>query len=426
MGRHDALVKSALNWFLPRPLLSDDWLMLHEPSARPTQSCTAALRIGRMGQANAPLAAFDHLTIRHSFRLFPDAAAPRALLPAHAGRNERSPFIRPRSTDVSPLRRAAAGVFQHVPTTLQLLSTPVDVATETPSEIWQAIEQHVPGGTLGVFLGSRANYARPSVHAFAGDGRPAAIAKIVLDPDGRRRQLHELRMLFALGAIPALAGSVPTPFEYVPGHTSSALITNAFAGEPAPTALSPAMIAWLDRCRFGGSIQIHDSGPVRELLNAARSLGNRDPLLVTILQEALDRVGDTAVPRTVVHGDFVPWNILIAPDGPKVFDWEYADLDGIPGWDLAFFAFQMALTRHDPDIRTLIAEADRLAATPPTPYSVEIWRAVLLLVLIQIMLRDTAAGHAHRVAPTRQTLARLLSTGWLPVREASAVVNAHS
>lgn len=38
------------------------------------------------------------------------------------------------------------------------------------------------------------------------------------------------------------------------------------------------------------------------------------------------------------HGDFAPWNILESEESdPVVIDWEFAELNGVPGWDLVHF-----------------------------------------------------------------------------------------
>ncbi len=55
------------------------------------------------------------------------------------------------------------------------------------------------------------------------------------------------------------------------------------------------------------------------------------------------------------HGDPGPWNLVVTPDGsPGFLDWESADPDGMPLWDLFHFLRSFGLTvsrkagRHDP------------------------------------------------------------------------------
>ncbi|MGN0843675.1 MAG: phosphotransferase [Kiritimatiellia bacterium] len=48
--------------------------------------------------------------------------------------------------------------------------------------------------------------------------------------------------------------------------------------------------------------------------------------------------------KALVHGDFVPWNIRTAATNELVcIDWEYAEEDGIAGFDFAYFILQQAL-----------------------------------------------------------------------------------
>jgi thymidylate kinase len=51
------------------------------------------------------------------------------------------------------------------------------------------------------------------------------------------------------------------------------------------------------------------------------------------------------------HGDFVPWNAKVTNGRLFVFDWEYADLETPPGWDLFHFVVQTLwhLKKRAPD-----------------------------------------------------------------------------
>ena len=54
-----------------------------------------------------------------------------------------------------------------------------------------------------------------------------------------------------------------------------------------------------------------------------------------------------ALPRVCEQRDFGPWNVLVAPDGSLgVLDWESAELQGLPGMDLAYFLSYLAFFRE--------------------------------------------------------------------------------
>jgi len=51
-------------------------------------------------------------------------------------------------------------------------------------------------------------------------------------------------------------------------------------------------------------------------------------------------LGDARFPQTIVHGDFAPWNLRRQAEGLGAFDWEYAELDGLPLQDVTHFLMQ--------------------------------------------------------------------------------------
>jgi thymidylate kinase len=63
-----------------------------------------------------------------------------------------------------------------------------------------------------------------------------------------------------------------------------------------------------------------------------------------ILQRGLCRVDealcDKALPFYFCHGDFAPWNVQLLNGCMFLFDWEYADLEAPPLWDLFHFNVQ--------------------------------------------------------------------------------------
>lgn len=60
------------------------------------------------------------------------------------------------------------------------------------------------------------------------------------------------------------------------------------------------------------------------------------------LLHVLDTLNDSsAIPSSWVHGDFVPWNIMMLDNGRVMaLDWEMAEPDGLPFFDLFYFIYQ--------------------------------------------------------------------------------------
>jgi hypothetical protein len=55
------------------------------------------------------------------------------------------------------------------------------------------------------------------------------------------------------------------------------------------------------------------------------------------------RLGSHEVPFHLCHGDFAPWNIKQSRGAPYLYDWECADEQGSPGWDLFNFITEKRL-----------------------------------------------------------------------------------
>jgi hypothetical protein len=87
-------------------------------------------------------------------------------------------------------------------------------------------------------------------------------------------------------------------------------------------------------------------GPIAEELRRRiaalqeRGLHYYPHLLTQALARSLDQLGDTPVQRSFKHGDFTPSNILAVRDKLFVLDWEYAEENALPGWDLFHFIVQ--------------------------------------------------------------------------------------
>jgi hypothetical protein len=63
-------------------------------------------------------------------------------------------------------------------------------------------------------------------------------------------------------------------------------------------------------------------------------------LLQQGLRRAEESLSQTVLPFHFCHGDLAPWNAGRLNSQLFLFDWEYADPEGLPGWDLFHFTFQ--------------------------------------------------------------------------------------
>lgn len=69
-------------------------------------------------------------------------------------------------------------------------------------------------------------------------------------------------------------------------------------------------------------------------------------LMLAVLEEVEQNIGQTWLPTCLLHSDFAPWNVRLAEQHLYVFDWEYAEESGNPIQDfLHFHLIQRALQR---------------------------------------------------------------------------------
>lgn len=105
------------------------------------------------------------------------------------------------------------------------------------------------------------------------------------------------------------------------------------------------------------------------------------PEFTPVLQEVVTGLQQPG--RTVVHGDFSPKNILVAPGATTVIDWEVAHL-GAPEFDLAFLVCHLrAKAVHLPQYGAqLDAVEDAFFAGYRLPYDDDWYRRLLAALLI--------------------------------------------
>jgi hypothetical protein len=194
---------------------------------------------------------------------------------------------------------------------------------------------------------------------------PAHAVKVPTEPAGAARVLREADRLRQIAGLPvgSLRGTVP---EIV--AAGSALVTTAVPGTPMLVAYHrhahtsrPATVradfaaadAWLARFQAataGDTAPLDVAPRVPEAL--PQRLGDRPDggkRVQDRLSAVRDRLGRHVAPRTAVHGDFWPGNLLTDRGViTGVVDWEWAEPAGSPVRDLARFAlgYSSYLDRH--------------------------------------------------------------------------------
>lgn len=377
-----------------------------------TRRAAAALLIGRRACHARRPADVPHLCHHQRFTLFPPIGAPRALLPQGASRAERGVLLRPR-TAASVAQRLAHRAVAAVPAgAAEILGDTVCFSSAAPSELLVRLNEILPGGRVGFAL-SPPSYSRAVLVAFEPAGRPALVAKFAADPESMARLAHEWEALSFLQRLPALAQTAPLPTAYVRGHLGDALIAGALEGAPAPLDLIPAVREWLGACRLAETVTAEESQIVRRVARHVRLEGSVRAKLRPLFDLALGILRGHRVPVTVVHGDFIPWNVLLERGRLRVFDWEYAAMCGVPGWDETFWTLQTGLIRLGWRATELAAAAEEIVRHPLAPYSSRAHRALVAMVLIDVLARYSNPQDTRYVQAVTDGLQVLIARGWL-------------
>jgi hypothetical protein len=184
-----------------------------------------------------------------------------------------------------------------------------------PREVWEATARLIPeGGAMAI---ARANHPGRFISlVVSGDGRLKAFVKVARDSIGATALIKERLSIERWG--PLL-----TPPLYAPrvlDHRYGALI------------LEP--VEWIAR-----------TGPWRMDEGVAHSLGR---FYRATSSSRHPEVG-------VSHGDCAPWNVLQTRSGWALIDWEDADENGSPFFDLFHFFVQSSGELGRPTKRTLLA-----------------------------------------------------------------------
>ena len=410
------VLRRAVSCLLPEPLRPENCLLLleKEEGRDDDREAEAVLLRHRRGHKAGRRRKFDHLPHRQQFLMTPDTASPRALLPPGSTSREEQLLLRPRSTSASSWRKVELGTASVLRfAAIKLMSAPLELATPAPSSLSRELTRLFPGHRLGFFLGNRSNYFRPALHVFL-KGDLVAIGKFADNDELRRRISREWEMLRSLKRVQGLAGPVPSPIAYHRSHLGETLLTSAFAGgDPAPIHLTPPVVAWLHSCQQSRTGDAAKSALVNRLTGELAEVAGMDEFLSSVVDSAVQILAGTQVPVTLVHGDFAPWNMTLAGRTLQVFDWEYGCLEGLPNWDETHFVLQVGLFLRRWSRHQSVAALKRASAQPVLSLDPPQKRAVMALVVVQLILRCLAANYHGMATLLRGVAEDLMKDGWL-------------
>ena len=186
------------------------------------------------------------------------------------------------------------------------------------------------------------------------DGEPAYIVKMVRDPRFNPRLENEWQALEALARLDVLDPESYPRVAFAGHHAGLAMVgeTNV-AGAPfrersQGTADCPHLHAaadWFTRlgagtARLDGTNGQQTGAVLADLLARFQAIYRPDPALARFLEAQIRQLANADLPLPTVfqHGDPGTWNMRVTPSGKvALLDWEAAELQGMPLWDLFYF-----------------------------------------------------------------------------------------
>jgi hypothetical protein len=201
------------------------------------------------------------------------------------------------------------------------------------------------------YTGVAGAYRKITAQVMSPGGRTLAFAKIATSPATRELIERERRVLLRLSKIENLQDRVPEVLHAFDWEDSRVLLITSGPDQPGPRRLSSAHS---DLCRevflpFAERITFGDGAMMAKMSDTLRRIGPQLPEPLSIcLNRALARVGGelgpVQLPVSLCHRDFAPWNTRIGFRGLFAFDWDGAQDDTTPLYDLFHFqAIQAAL-----------------------------------------------------------------------------------
>jgi hypothetical protein len=198
-------------------------------------------------------------------------------------------------------------------------------------------------------------------------------------------------------ALPELARrNIGAPELLFAGEVDGALVTlqKPLQGKPVSSKMNQGKLALLaslrsPRQQFASESNLVTSLPERiDALTVDRAAELRDAL-----DEITPTLDQMRVPSTIIHGDFAPWNLREHDGRTVAFDWEYAELDGLPLFDQTHYALQVGYLLDNWNLTRACAFLSRMHEENDLGLSADQVRALHVVYLIDNLARLFAEGY---------------------------------
>lgn len=246
---------------------------------------------------------------------------------------------------------------------------------------------------LALSAGTPGPARKPTAAVLSLDGQVWGFAKFAETAASNRLVQHEAEVLRRLARQNGQAHIAP-PLLYA-GNVDQLYVTvqGVLPGRAAPRALTSAHRRFLARLQSGPPRPAAKSPIVTSLRQRVVALPSRRADLMALHDAILPQIDRVTLPSTIVHGDFAPWNLRVSHDGVAAFDWEYAELDGLPLLDEIHHMLQTGFLLEDWSVERAYYRLLALAAERPLGLQFNEVHALQSVYLLEALLRRVEEGH---------------------------------
>lgn len=235
---------------------------------------------------------------------------------------------------------------------------------------------------------------KPSIAIVDMCGALRGVAKVAVSPitDGLVR--HEASTLRSLenSARGVLAPRVMLA-DVVDGKYT--LVQSPLTGRPARAELTVSHRRFLDSLRCGEHEPLFGTTWGTTLRDRVARASDEERALVSLFQTLSETLSERPVPRAVVHGDFVPWNLRENAGVLAACDWENATIDGVALVDEMHHRLVVGYLMSDWTVDRAVSELERLTSTRPLGLDPDDAQAIAGACVLEFCLRLVDHGHSN-------------------------------
>ena len=271
------------------------------------------------------------------------------------------------------------------------------IAQRARPPLEDALQSLFPGTEVRLALSSGApepaRNRKASAAVLGPRGQVLAFAKLAGSPLSRSLVRREAEFLSALETVPGQARPAPRLLFEGEVEGTTVAVQSPLPGRPAGPRLTVAHRRFLESLRLGPRKPATATALVAALPSRLAALATPRPALETILDDLRPELDEILVPRTIVHGDFAPWNLRARSGDVTAFDWEYAEPDGLPLIDELHHQLQVGYQIDGwtvPHAREYLAG---LAASRPLGFRSAQVAVLQVVYLLDILVRMLSEGY---------------------------------